>query len=259
MLKYKNIRFAGLILLCLTGFQPLAESRSVLTAYSPAHRVAMLELYTSEGCSSCPPADRFMRELRRAEVSELRMIPLAFHVTYWDKLGWSDRFADKRFDDRQRMQVRLGESRTVYTPQYMLNGRDFRDYKSLYIDINRTNQQAAPYQLKLSVVPDTDSIAVGLDVTSVKQDDGTAVAYIAMYEHDLGSDVTEGENEGEQLKHDYVVRDLKGPFPIDNAQATITAEFTTTDYKINDTGIVAFVQRSRAPDILQVVRLELEQ
>ena len=255
--RITNMRLASLILLLFFTSLSLAETRPVLTAYSPEHRVAMLELYTSEGCSSCPPADRFMTELKHAQVSELRMIPLSFHVTYWDRLGWSDRFADERHDNRQRSQVGLGEGRVVYTPQYMFNGRDFRDYRSLYVDVNRINQETASYQLKLSAVRDSNSVAVGLDVTSIEAGDQAAVAYIALYEHDLSSEVTEGENEGEQLKHDYVVRELKGPFPVDQAGAEIAAVFSTSDYKIEDTGIVAFVQKPLAPDVLQVVRLEL--
>ena len=68
---------------------------TVKVAKSPDNRVVLLELYTSEGCSSCPPADRFLSELKDAGISDQQLIPMAFHVTYWDYIGWKDRFAKK--------------------------------------------------------------------------------------------------------------------------------------------------------------------
>lgn len=237
----------------------MAETSQVLTAVSPPNRVALFELFTSEGCSSCPQADRFMSSLKEAGISDRQLIPLAFHVTYWDKLGWKDRFADKQHDDRQRRQVMLNASHTVYTPQYMLNGKDFRNYKSMYFDIDQINAQPAPYRLELSAVRDSNSITVALDITSVQASGHTAIAYIALYEHNLDSVVTDGENDGERLQHDYVVRELKGPFVVSQDQSEFKEVFTTADYKIADSGVVAFVQQSRSAVILQAVRLELKQ
>src|SRR3954447_25677509 len=95
----------------------------LLTAVSPPHKVALLELYTSEGCSSCPPADRWLNQLK---LPRDQLIPLALHVDYWDSLGWPDPFAQRLFSERQE---RLG--RNPYTPESVLDGREFRDRGNL--------------------------------------------------------------------------------------------------------------------------------
>jgi len=106
--------------LVLAGADPDCESRSA------ARRVALIELYTSEGCNSCPPADRWLSSLQARGFNADRMVPLAFHVDYWDYLGWRDRFAQAGFSVRQRAQAGRGGARSVYTPQLLLNGADLR-------------------------------------------------------------------------------------------------------------------------------------
>jgi hypothetical protein len=237
-----------------------AEQVGVVSATSPAHRTALLELYTSEGCSSCPPADRFLTGLKQENISREQLIPLAFHVTYWDYIGWQDRFGNKRYDQRQRRQARLAGSSGVYTPQLMMNGEDYRRYRSFYADIGRINAQAAEYKLELIATIDADTVSVKLDTTQQQPPStNAAVAYIALYEHDLESQVDDGENKGAHLHHDYVVRELKGPYQIAGQQATFKTEFAIKNYKINNSGIVAFVQPGNKPDVLQAVSLELMQ
>ncbi|MBA3909985.1 MAG: DUF1223 domain-containing protein [Rhodobacter sp.] len=93
-----------------------------LTAVAPvlAEPVVVVELYTSQGCSSCPPADEFVAML----ASDPRILPLALHVDYWDYIGWADKFAQGKFTDRQRAYARAIGSRTIYTPQLIIGGRD---------------------------------------------------------------------------------------------------------------------------------------
>jgi hypothetical protein len=236
-----------------------AETPQVFTVASPANRVALLELYTSEGCSSCPPADRFMSRLRHSDISGQQLVPLSFHITYWDYIGWRDRFANARYDERQRKQAMLNASRTVYTPQFMINGKDYRRYRSLDKDVQRISAQAAAYQLRLTAIPQTDTISVELNIRRLLENGGKAVAYIVLYEHNLASEVTDGENEGERLHHDYVVRELKGPYLLEQDQAELKAAFARRDYKIEDSGIVAFIQKPLSSEVLQAVRLELMQ
>src|SRR5215218_3837153 len=96
------------------------------TATSARHRVPLLELYTSEGCDSCPPADRWISSLASRGYGSDRVVVLAFHVDYWDRLGWPDRFAQTRFTERQRAINDRNRSRVIYTPQLVLNGKDYR-------------------------------------------------------------------------------------------------------------------------------------
>ncbi|WP_136645944.1 thioredoxin family protein [Tabrizicola sp. YIM 78059] len=95
--------------LCLAAAAPVA-----------AEQVVVVELYTSQGCSSCPPADEFVAML----ASDPRILPLALHVDYWDYIGWADKFAHPKFTDRQRAYAKAVGSRTIYTPQLIIGGQD---------------------------------------------------------------------------------------------------------------------------------------
>jgi hypothetical protein len=85
-----------------------------------AEPVVVVELYTSQGCSSCPPADEFLAMM----ASDPRILPLALHVDYWDYIGWADKFAQAKFTDRQRAYAKAAGSRTIYTPQLIIGGAD---------------------------------------------------------------------------------------------------------------------------------------
>ena len=90
------------------------------TAPVTAEPVVVVELYTSQGCSSCPPADEFVAML----ASDPRILPLALHVDYWDYIGWEDKFAQAKFTDRQHAYAKAIGSRTIYTPQLIIGGQD---------------------------------------------------------------------------------------------------------------------------------------
>jgi hypothetical protein len=93
-----------------------------LAAVAPAgaEQLVVVELYTSQGCSSCPPADEFLAML----ASDPRILPLALHVDYWDYIGWADKFAQEKFTNRQRAYAKAVGSRTIYTPQLIIGGED---------------------------------------------------------------------------------------------------------------------------------------
>ena len=122
-----DLRFLPAIALALVSLQSFAASETC-EARSTTTRVSVLELYTSEGCSSCPPADRWVSALSAKGFTPDRVIPLAFHVDYWDQLGWPDRMAKAQFSARQRMQAARHRAKVIYTPQLLLNGADYRSY-----------------------------------------------------------------------------------------------------------------------------------
>ena len=111
----------------------------------------------------------------------------------------------------------------------------------------------------MSASLNADAIDVVLDARVSVDNNDKAAAFIALYEHGLSSEVSDGENEGKQLRHDYVVRELKGPYLIEQDQSVITASFAQGDYKIENSGIVAFIQKPESSEVLQAVRLELKQ
>jgi hypothetical protein len=170
-----------------------AASATVCEARSTATPPTVVELYTSEGCSSCPPADRWLSSLKpRAD-----LIALAFHVTYWDRLGWPDRFALAEATARQHELARVFGSAQVYTPQVVVNGRDWRDWPRL-----PKAAAAVPVNLALSRDGETVMAAVSASTGGPAQ----LAGYWAVVEDRHQSQVKAGENSGETLKHDHVVR-----------------------------------------------------
>ena len=254
----KMIVWCG-VLLTLLSWQTLADE--VRTVTSPPHRVAVLELYTSEGCSSCPPADRWLSKLRDVGISERQLAPLAFHVTYWDYIGWQDRFGQKAFDRRQRETGRHNQLRTVYTPQFVLNGRDFRSYADFSQQVRDINQQPAEVHLRLSVQRETSSrYQVELRVDARQSALNEVVLYLALLENDLQSQVDAGENEGESLHHDYVVRSLTGPVrlrrPKTGGQLTVSFDIPA-DWRQPNMQLTGFAQNPDNGEILQAVVMPL--
>ncbi len=247
------------VLLALLSWQTLADE--VRTVTSPPHRVALLELYTSEGCSSCPPADRWLSRLRDAGISERQLAPLAFHVTYWDYIGWKDRFAQKQFDQRQRETGRHNQLRTIYTPQFVLNGKDFRRYADFSKQLREINKQQAKVKLRLSVQQENRSrYRIELQADTAQSPAKTLELYLAVLEHNLVSNVQAGENDGETLHHDYVVRMLKGPVQVrrDDAGGEMSVKLDIPDgWRQSNMQLTGFVQNPRNGEVLQAVSLPL--
>jgi hypothetical protein len=169
---------------------------------------ALVELYTSEGCSSCPPADHWLSDL--ATRGDKRVVPLAFHVSYWDYIGWKDRFADARYTERQHDIAAAQGASMVYTPQVMIAGRDFRGWSS---------SGAADRAIEeIARMPATARIAIASKAAGQDGIEGSASLqagaarnvrlFVALTQDGLTSKVTAGENRGETLRHHAVVRDL---------------------------------------------------
>ncbi len=249
----------GLLASMLLMSSPLLNAAQC-QANSGPQRVALLELYTSEGCSSCPPADRFLSGIASQGISPERMVPLALHVDYWDYIGWKDRFANPAFAARQRDLVRSAGGRTVYTPQFMLNTRDYRAMRSdaLARAVDEINRKPAGADIKLALKPlAKDSIEIA--VTATPKTGNNAMLYVALYQNDLSSEVRAGENSGVRLHHDYVVREWRGPIAL-NANGASAWQQTIgfkPDWVAAKMGVVAFVQDPSSGDVLQVLRLPM--
>ncbi|MGH1537122.1 MAG: DUF1223 domain-containing protein [Gammaproteobacteria bacterium] len=112
----------ALILICLIQ---TAQSQELIFK-SGNKQVALVELYTSQGCSSCPPADEWLSELKHEQGLWNEFVPVAFHVDYWDYIGWKDSFSNKEFSNRQRLHRKQGNVKVVYTPGFFLNGKEWK-------------------------------------------------------------------------------------------------------------------------------------
>jgi hypothetical protein len=194
------------IVLATTG---TSRGQAIIGESSPG-RVSLIELYTSEGCSSCPSADRWFTQLRSQPGLWNRFVPVGFHVDYWDYLGWRDRFADARFSDRQRLYARVGRTSAVYTPGFIMDGREWRPAKRWKPAAQQS--RANPGVLRLLAGPDN----VCLEFAPASPVTGDLTANVALLGFGLETEVERGENSGRTLRHDFVVLALES-VPLDRA------------------------------------------
>lgn len=244
---------------CVTALMLLNTSASLAAtcnANSGAQRVALLELYTSEGCDSCPPADRWTSALPTRGFSTDRVLTLAYHVDYWNYIGWTDPFSQARFTERQRFVNARNRNRTIYTPQLMLDGKDYRQGLSIsdfQQRITAANRDKPGADITLSMNATQGSIETSAKVTLHRQDAAAAV-FLALYENKLSNQVSAGENRGKRLEHDFVVRELAGPFAT-NTPAIKHQFRVAPGWKTRDLTVSAFVQTSASGEVLQAVAL----
>lgn len=233
------------------------------TRHSPPHTVALLELYTSEGCSSCPPADRVLGNLRAAGATAVpgadRVVPLALHVDYWDYIGWKDLFSSKTYTDRQRWLSNQANSRTIYTPEMFIAGQELRNWADgIPAAVRRVNSQPARADIGItSGKPGSAGLPLGVTATAAQG----GRLFVALYENGLVSQVRAGENRGVTLRHDYVVRQWLGPIALSGSGTAWRAELTKTllpppGALAANLGIAAFVETDRG-DILQALAAPL--
>ena len=196
--------FLGAVVASLAGAGHAADAAAATcSAVSPSTVVPVVELYTSEGCNSCPPADRWLSGLKAAP----EVVALAFHVDYWDRLGWKDRFASASFTQRQATQQASTGARFSYTPQVVVDGRDRKDWPSL-----RPAAASRP-QATVSVSLAREGEQVVATVLPSPAAPGRLAAYWAVTEQAHATVVKAGENDGSTLRHDFVVRDYAATPP----------------------------------------------
>jgi hypothetical protein len=251
----------------VTAFACIAPVTAALaqtcSLHSPPHTIALLELYTSEGCDSCPPADRFVSALRSdataAGSTVGQVVPLSLHVDYWDYIGWKDVFARHAFTERQRWLSSLANSRTVYTPEMFISGQELRDWRGgVAAAVQRINRRPAQADIDIAV----GQAAAGklpLQVSATAVQPGRL--YVALYQNGLATNVKAGENRGVTLRHDYVVRDWIGPVALSagapgNRAAVARTLPLPSGAAAKNLGIAAFVQTEKG-EVLQALALPL--
>jgi hypothetical protein len=255
-----RLALIGSLILVLPLVAPAKAAAQECSARSGPARAALVELYTSEGCSSCPPADRWLSGLRASGIGGDQLVPLAFHVDYWDYIGWKDEFAKPQYTARQRELAEVNRSRFVYTPQVLLGGADYRGWGSradLAARLEKIRRQAPGADILLQARKTGDS---GLEVAataSLRESKGDAVLYLALKESRLASEVKAGENSGRRLEHDYVVRELIGPVSFSGKGGAGIRQTLglKPEWKRGDLGIAAFVQDPGTGEVLQAVTL----
>ena len=243
--------FAVLAMLSL----PLAHAGGSCQVKSGPTTAALVELYTSEGCSSCPPADEALRAIRQSAAPHAVVIPLALHVSYWDQIGWKDLFAQKTFDTRQSMLVASGGGRVVYTPQFFVNGRELRNWQTVLPDtIGKVNSHPAKAAIALKSTLQPSGALLLEVVADARPTSGRRALFVAVSESQLVSRVTRGENSGATLRHGDTVRTWIGPIALENGKASLLQEIAVAPgWNPQRLQATAFVQDVDDGSVLQAV------
>ena len=233
------------------------------SAQSVPTTTALVELYTSEGCDSCPPADRWLSSLGGKGYTRDRVVPIALHVDYWDYIGWKDPYARQAFSARQRKMAALARAAVVYTPQVLLQGRDFRAWRGEGTPGSTFGEEVAkinarPAKARIALLLDTRrrdvfEVEASAELLDPRQQ-ADAALYLGSYENKLVSEVKAGENRGKTLPHDFVVLQWAGPLEFKAAKLLQRQRLALLPKAVPaNSGVVAFVQNRASGEVLQAL------
>jgi hypothetical protein len=213
----------------------------------------LVELFTSQGCSSCPPADRLLTELGSDRRLANRVLPLAYHVDYWNHIGWTDPFSAEAWSVRQRSYAAAWKSRRIYTPQLVVDGREHvvgsREddvYDLVREALGRPDAAKLAVRISPGDEPTDLRATVSAEMLSTPEAGGPLDLMVALYEKDLTTSVERGENAFRTLHNDYVVRRLESAGELEarageGGEREIAFELDP-GWKVRNLGVVAFVQ-----------------
>ena len=233
------------------------DATLVPDAEAPTERPVLLELFTSQGCSSCPPADRVLSRLNaEARAGDLSVVALSFHVDYWNRLGWTDPYSDAAYSQRQRIYARkLGDNR-VYTPELVVDGRTGhvgsreREVRQA-IRSAGARQQVLP--VDISVMPSGKNT---LELTyTLGQVPGGTLLQVVLVDPMVNNEVPRGENRGRHLEHVQVVRSFQ-TIESPKKSGTVQLDLNTLDYP-EQGQVVVFLQDAETWHVLGVASLGL--
>lgn len=245
-------------LLWLQWWQPVfAQTLAPFQAQSAVTRPYIIELYTSQGCSSCPPAEAWLSEQFNKTDLWQKYFPLAFHVTYWDYLGWRDIFGQKAFSERQYQHLNQKHTRQVYTPQFVINAKEWRGWFSGELteifavpqpEVGVLKVRIANQQLEASFVPQQP--------WGQHKDLSQARLQLALVGSGLTSEIKRGENRHKQLTHDFVVFSMQS-IPVSVRATEFAASDSALYFEQYLNSIPATAQK--APQLAWVVWLTLNE
>ena len=233
-----------------------ADTSASLVVSSAEYRVPVVELYTSEGCSSCPRADEWISKLGDYLNPELDAVPLAFHVDYWNYLGWEDPFSKPEFTKRQRFLGAINNQHSIYTPEFLVSGKETRGTSTVLDAIVSANDEPAQVAIEVILKADGENALSAMLSVDSRATEGSL--YLAVYENDIVREIGAGENHGRTLHHDFVVRhwmnvaDLKAGL-YENTHRVAIGD----DWNRDNLGFAAIVVDPRSSKTLQALRTDL--
>lgn len=181
-------------------FSVVGANATPISFQSSGRQTSLLELFTSEGCSSCPPAEAWLSQLKDSPGLWTDFVPVTFHVDYWNYLGWRDPWSDEKFSDRQRAYAQAWHSENIYTPEFVLNGHEWHHgFWQKDVPVS-TSAQAG-----LLTVGSNDTNHWQVTFAPAQAAKSVYEIHAALLVSGIVSDVKAGENAGRQLKHDFAV------------------------------------------------------
>jgi len=255
MLIFKRLLLLSLLL-------PTLLFAQTWQAGSSEKQVAVLELFTAEGCGLCPAADRWVEALPEQGITNEQLIVLGFHIDYLnDKKGWIDRFASPVFSDRQRQLARLNLFQSVYTPEFVISGEIIHNWQKHAKPVIEAVEGFKPEAHVSTMVTKQDN---QLEISNVIHVDGEenrqySVLYLAVTEDDIISQVDGGDNAGTTFNHQHLVRKWLGPFELNKNGKTELYNKIAIDeqWVLDKLKIVAIIQNLNDSFVLQGLSLPL--
>jgi hypothetical protein len=258
MLKIKQYLLLGLLAFLL----PLTTVAEEWQAQSTDKQLAVMELFTSEGCGLCPAADRWVQRLPEQGITDEQLIVLGFHIDYLNDIkGWIDRFAKPLFSERQRQLARLNLYQTVFTPEIFISGEVVHNWQTHGIEVIEFVNSFAPMaHIKLRAEMQASQLHVSSKI-SVSGDENRDYSklYLAITEDNIVSEIHGGDNIGAIFNHQNLVRAWLGPFDLDKEGETElnTQIALDQDWDLNNLKLVAVVQNLYDGYVLQGLSLPL--
>ncbi|MEP6900776.1 MAG: DUF1223 domain-containing protein [Actinomycetota bacterium] len=239
--------------------QKLNDDQKPKTENQKAKQPVLVELFTSEGCSSCPPADRVLAFLEKEQPSaQAEIITLALHVDYWDDGGWKDVYSSPLFTQRQEFYSQKFKLDSIYTPQMVVDGTQEFVGNDSGKAAKVINEAAKTQKGKVEIAKNEDKLTI--KISDLPEHENTTV-YLAIAENNLVSNVARGENSGKKLEHQSVVRELKAIGNLNAQQKSSEIETTlpmNSIWKQENLRIIVFAQENSSRKILGVGRITLE-
>ncbi|MDF1587978.1 MAG: DUF1223 domain-containing protein [Gammaproteobacteria bacterium] len=225
-------------------------------------QIAVLELFTAEGCGLCPAADRWVEQLPQQGIDDNHMVILGFHVDYLDdKKGWIDRFASPVFSDRQRQLARLNLYQTVYTPEFVVSGEVIHNWRQYVKEVVKAVNGFKPEaHLEIQVTQHADELLIDSKIDVIGDaNQPFSTLYLAVTENNIKSKIGGGDNAGATFNHQNLVRKWLGPFELNQTGHTdLTTQITIDDdWNLSNSSIVAVVQNLEDGFVLQGLKLPL--
>lgn len=241
---------------------PLATSAQTWQGSTGEKQIPVVELFTSEGCGACPPADRWSKSLPELGFTEDKVVVLGFHIDYLnDRKGWIDRFAKPEYSERQRQLVLLNLYKTVFTPQIIISGEAVHAWER---HANKVIEAVTGFEAEADLDMTVERVGASYKIetkTVVRgQDNQThSKLYLAVTEDDIINKALGGDNAGATFNHQNLVREWLGPFDLNEASDTVTTTEITIDpeWKQKKLTVVALVQNLDDGFVLQALPVPL--